>query len=96
MGCDSTLTLVLTIIEDATAISPIDLWEKLTVAPNPTHGVVSLGQEANIVSVYDATGRLLLRRRDTHSVDLSSLPAGVYTLHIELPVGVVVGKVIKN
>ena len=96
MGCDSTLTLVLTIIEDTTAISPIDLWEKLTVAPNPTHGVVSLGQEANIVSVYDATGRLLLRRRDTHSVDLSSLPAGVYTLHIELPVGVVVGKVIKN
>ena len=93
-GCDSTVTLHLTI---TVGIDEHSLASSMTVYPNPTSGMVFIDRE-NVLSVevFDKTGRLLAIQRNDNEVDLSAFADGVYTLRIELPEGVVIRKVIKT
>lgn len=68
---------------------------ELTVSPNPTQGLVHLGNTESIsqVRLYDPSGRLLFLRelpKGTASleIDLTTMPAGLYLLETECGGGV--------
>ena len=59
-----------------------------SVHPNPTNGIVYLDKtpvdvNGYTVSVYNATGRLVLREVNAASVDISAFSEGIYLLMIE-------------
>ncbi len=80
-GCDSTVTLQLTLTGDSVDITVIDI-DKIVLYPNPTLGLVHFERPVDEVQVYDAQGRLVATLRDTPLVDLQELPAGVYLLKV--------------
>ena len=59
----------------------------LSVSPNPSTGLFTLGQAAEQISVYNAQGRLLFRQHD-REVDLSAYPPGLYTAVVRTAQGV--------
>ena len=97
-GCDSILVLVLTIGDNGGGTQGIDDLEArgLSLYPNPTVGMLNLGIEVTEVSVYDMTGREVMRRADTDSVDLTTLPQGVYMLRLTLPAATTTRRVVKQ
>ena len=62
--------------------------EETRMYPNPTRGMVVLAvppeRGVHTVTVYDAQGRCVLRRRvaGTQGLDLRGLPAGIYTVRL--------------
>ena len=94
-GCDSTVTLVLTI--DSTGNSGIGTADDIVVRvyPNPTTGTVSLdADDVQRVEVYDQNGRMVRRFEETNVVELDGLSSGSYTLKIEMRRGVALKRVI--
>ena len=78
-GCDSTVTLVLSL--EVVGIDGVSTPRTdLQVYPNPTTGAVSLSREADLVTVYDATGRQVAQQRHVQQLDLGRLPRGLYLL----------------
>ena len=94
-GCDSVITLVLTLEPDSVGIGHVES-SLVKVYPNPTAGMVRFSDEVNEVAVYDASGRLVARQKNTLSVDLSTLPAGAYLLQLQLPNGSTSCRVMKR
>lgn len=93
-GCDSVITLRLTLtsgqgIDDAGA-------DLVQVYPSPTTGWVHFSSEVVEVVVYDVSGRMLQRLQHAQKVDLSTLPAGFYTLRLTLPKGSATCRVVKR
>ena len=93
-GCDSVYTLVLTVHRNEGIDETVA--EQVKVYPNPTTGQVYFSDEAVEVLVYDASGRMLQCRQHTRQVDLTALPAGLYTLHLSLPTGTATCRIIKR
>ncbi len=94
-GCDSTVTLVLTI--DSTGNSGIRTADDIVVRvyPNPTTGTVSLdADDVQRVEVYDQNGRMVRRFEETNVVELYGLSSGSYTLKIEMRRGTTLKRVI--
>lgn len=86
-GCDSTVTIDLTIIPEA--IDEAADEPELVIYPNPTSGKVEIkGAEVSRVEVLDIVGRSVATYTNRH-LDLSSLPAGNYVMRITTPTGVV-------
>ncbi|NPA45625.1 MAG: T9SS type A sorting domain-containing protein [Chlorobi bacterium] len=57
--------------------------------PNPTNGQLVLSAERNIERVYltNLTGQILMKREghaDHMNLDISSLPAGIYLMHVRI------------
>lgn len=48
------------------------------VYPNPTKDVLNINQEMDEIQVYSVLGKLMIQEKNTSTVDLSSLPQGVY------------------
>lgn len=92
-GCDSTVTLVLTI--GTQGIDGIDT-ESLTLYPNPTTGWLQVSQEVDEVTVYDLTGRVVAQQRKTTVVDLGSLAPGIYTLRLTDSGSTAIQRVVKQ
>ena len=69
----------------------------VTLFPNPTHGMLHIKAD-NVVSVEVCTieGRVVMRVSQTNSIDLSSLPTGVYYIRVESQQGRSVHKVVKQ
>ena len=95
-GCDSLVTLVLTIgssqgIEDVenTRLN-VELW------PNPTTGRLHLSQSVDEVRVYDITGRVVAQSRQTGTLDLSGLASGVYTLRLTSSGASAIQRIVKQ
>ena len=86
-GCDSTVTLHLTIVDKPSGLRDNAL-ETIALHPNPTTGELwvtvpstSSGSAPSEVRVYNAGGQLVLRQPTAEGrtrIDLSRLPAGVY------------------
>lgn len=83
VGCDSTVTLVLTIGNNA--IDPSNI-QAANIYPNPTTGVVHVEGAVNEVTVYDLTGRQIQAAKQSGNqpiiLDLSDFASGIYTLHL--------------
>ena len=87
-GCDSLMTLQLTLVADTTGdttlgVADFDLT-KLTVYPNPTMGMLHFGQIVDEVQVYDMQGRMVAMHNRVQSIDLRQLPAGTYLLKVKV------------
>ena len=55
--------------------------ETLSVYPNPATDVIYIeGAENEMVSIYDATGRLVMQQVYTGQLNVSTLPKGVYAV----------------
>jgi hypothetical protein len=85
-GCDSTVTLLLTIIESTEGIDGVDA-AGIRVYPNPTNGWVYLSDQVLRVAVYDMVGRCVMEKESCKMLDLTALPAGIYTLYTITPMG---------
>lgn len=81
-GCDSTVNLVLTVIDTIPDTVGIDMRQAESAEwkawPNPTSGKVVLDRCADEVRLYDALGRQLALLHNVREMDLESLPQGVY------------------
>jgi PKD repeat protein len=94
-------------VRNPTALSPEALERQLTVYPNPGNGVFVLDVVNNLtgaveIGVYNAVGRQLSRGRDAKTgeafrktLDLSTLPGGVYFVEFTLGELKVRKKVVK-
>ncbi len=67
----------------ALGIESMNEIEDVTVVPNPTNGVITIASNQQIqeVLVFDLLGNKLLTTTEK-SIDLSSLPDGIYIVHI--------------
>ena len=86
-GCDSIVTLQLTLVADSdTTVEGIADLElaNLTAYPNPTVGMLHFGQTVDQVTVYDMQGRTVAIRNKVQSIDLRQLPAGTYLLKVKV------------
>ena len=94
-GCDSTRTLVLTIIGGEGIASVAG--ESITAYPNPTTGHLTLdASDVATVAVYDQAGRLVTTFYNTNQINLSDLPTGLYVLRVTLPSGNRIQRVVKQ
>lgn len=70
------------------------------ISPNPTNGIVTVSLKNNEtikkVSVYNNNGSLLVEKTNTNTLDINSLPEGLYLIKIETEQAVYVEKVIKK
>ena len=69
---------------------------KVELYPNPTSNFIKLTRKANMISLYDTAGKLLLKAKDTDKVDLSMFLKGVYFLNVKVDDEIKSFKVIKN
>ncbi|MCR9051903.1 MAG: T9SS type A sorting domain-containing protein [Phaeodactylibacter xiamenensis] len=75
--------------------------EQLQVFPNPTTGQLHVnfpGQQVEQLEVWNSTGQAVRRAQgpfhEQHTLDLSGLPAGLYTLRARMATGMRVEKVV--
>ena len=94
-GCDSVITLILTLEPDSVGIGNVES-SFIKVYPNPTAGIVRFSDEVTEVLVFDASGRMVARQRQTSAVDLSTMPAGTYLLQLQLSTGSTSCRVVKR
>lgn len=96
-GCDSLVTLILTLETDTVSIPLSVLYSPLPY-PNPTSGPVTFSgiPDGTPIEVFDITGRLQLSTLLSPRFTLHSLPAGLYTLRLTLPSGVATCRVMKK
>jgi len=74
--------------------------ENLLISPNPANSIVTIegAQEFNSVSVYDQSGRLVLKAKinDSGTLNISELQSGAYILKLEGTNTSKVNKLIKH
>jgi PKD repeat protein len=73
----------------------------ISIFPNPTNGLVQIQSPINIqtILVFDITGKQLLQQEpntQTDEINISNLPQGLYQIHIQTEMGVVVKKLVKE
>lgn len=76
-----------------------DVEKTWSVYPNPTEGTVRIqGLPQSVVKVFDANGKLLLKKTvsEEDSLDLSSFPSGWYIMEIQSAEGSHWEKIIKR
>ena len=94
-GCDSTVTLILTV--NAIGIDDVeDVEVSVNLYPNPTRGMVNIATEEEVlkVEVYDINGRKVASVNNTDRVDLSGMATGTYTMRVQTGRGTTVRRVI--
>jgi len=73
--------------------------EDVLIYPNPTNGIVKIKVDDQLirsVKVYDLTGKELLVRINSDTIDFSGLNKGVYIIRINTNDNVYLTKVVKN
>lgn len=94
-GCDSIVSLHLHVTGDV-SIETANL-ENVKVYPNPvSKSLVIDGAEVVASSVYDGTGKIVLKYGRETAIDVSKLAAGIYTIRVETPFGVATRKFVKQ
>ena len=83
-------------VHDPLGVSDFDL-SSLTVYPNPTTGLVTIGaEEVERVEVYNQIGVMVSRYTNERVIDLGNLSSGIYMLRVTMPQGVAIRKVVKK
>ncbi len=84
----STTATVTVVVQDCTGEDEVNDINNLTVFPNPTSGVVNLGDgflsgHNYNVAVYNSFGGLVYQGNNTRSIDLSGFSNGIYYLCVK-------------
>lgn len=63
--------------------------EKITTYPNPFHDVINVKSDNSVemLTVFDATGRLVAHHKGVNSLNMAQLPKGYYVLQVETNTG---------
>ena len=97
-GCDSVVTLTLTVTKNERAIRVAPA--KIHIYPNPTTSTVNVMADGmSRVEVYDNEGRRLAdypTAEEEITVDLSRYSSGIYYFRVHTPSGVSIQKVVKK
>ncbi|MEE0881998.1 MAG: T9SS type A sorting domain-containing protein [Bacteroidales bacterium] len=91
-GCDSTITLVLSVNN-----SLLDIEQsEITFYPNPTDSKVNFSQAIEKVEVIDLTGKTIFTFTNAKTINIESLPSGAYYLRLTNNNKAIMQKVIKQ
>ncbi|MEE1112228.1 MAG: T9SS type A sorting domain-containing protein, partial [Bacteroidales bacterium] len=91
-GCDSTITLVLSVNSSLLDIEQTEI----TFFPNPTDSKVNFSQAIEKVEVIDLTGKAILTFTNAKTINIESLPSGAYYLRLTNNDKAIMRKVIKE
>lgn len=103
--CDTAFTAIFEYHEDTThggtSVVTTDNTKEITLAPNPTDGVIHITASNAMMSVevYDQLGRKVISRKadgNGAEIDLGDLPSGVYTVGVLTDSGITVRKIIRR
>lgn len=93
-----TMTLTIVIPTDTLSVSG-STFNPVSIYPNPTNGIINLGlnaEEVRCIKVYDALGRQVIEVEHTNSLNLGTLPKGVYCVQASTIKGLFTSKVALN
>ena len=97
-GCDSIVTLYLTVGKRGTDEPPVVLDVK--VYPNPTVGRITVeADDMQTIELYDGVSRRIDYRTvegGISTLDLSGLPSGMYYMRVKTANGTVIKKIVKQ
>lgn len=69
---------------NSTGISAHHSTDGIKAYPNPTNGQVNLSYPAEILTIYDVTGRVVKRLHKTNTVSIEDFSEGIYILEMEV------------
>ena len=91
-GCDSIITLNI-----LSNVSLLDVeYEEISFFPNPTKNEITFSQAIEKVEVIDLTGKTIFTFSNAKTINIESLPAGVYHLRMTIGDKTTTRKVIKE
>ena len=91
-GCDSTITLVLSVNS-----SLLDIEEtEISLYPNPTKDKITFSQAIESIEVIDLTGKTIFTFSNAKTINIESLPSGAYYLRLTNDEKTIMRKVIKQ
>jgi hypothetical protein len=70
--------------------------EQNVVYPNPTKDIIQLDRNYQLIQVVNAFGQVVLKYNNTKSINLISLPAGIYHLELQIDSNTKFVKIIKE
>jgi hypothetical protein len=91
-GCDSTITLVLSVNSSLMDVE----YSELSFYPNPTNSKITFSSTIESIEVIDLTGRCVLTFSNAREINIESLPAGAYYLRLTNNDKAIMRKVIKE
>ena len=77
-GCDSTITLVLSV---NSSLLEADI-EEISFYPNPTKDKITFSQAIENLEVIDLTGKVIFTFTNVKTINIESLPSGAYYLRL--------------
>jgi hypothetical protein len=91
-GCDSTITLVLSVNSSLMDVE----YSELSFYPNPTDSKITFSSTIESIEVIDQTGRCVLTFSNAREINIESLPSGAYYLRLTNNDKAIMRKVIKE
>ena len=91
-GCDSTITLVLSVNSSLLDIEQTEI----TFYPNPTNSKITFSQAIEKIEVIDLTGKTIFTFTNAKTINVESLPSGAYYLRLTNNDKAIMQKVIKQ
>ena len=93
LGCDSTITLVLTI---NSSLADVEEEQALSFYPNPTKGELTFDRLVERIEIIDHAGKTVGVYENKKQINIDGLPAGVYYLRMTIGDKTIMRKVIKE
>lgn len=93
LGCDSTITLVLTI---NSSLADIEEDQTLSFYPNPTKGELTFDRLVERIEIIDLAGKTVGVYENKKQLNIESLPSGAYYLRMTIGDKTITKKVIKE
>ena len=93
LGCDSTITLVLTI---NSSLADIEEEQTLSFYPNPTKGELTFDRLVERIEIIDLAGKTVGVHENKKQLNIETLPMGVYYLRMTTGDKTIMRKVIKE
>ncbi len=92
------------LVERTVGVNEVTFNDKVEIYPNPASSEVIISSPKNIegtIKVFDITGKLLIYEKNavlenSYTINISSLPNGVYFIRLNTPEGMATKKLIKN
>lgn len=93
LGCDSTITLVLTI---NSSLADVEEDQTLSFYPNPTKGELTFDRLVERIEIIDLAGKTVGVYENKKQLNIETLPSGAYYLRMTIGDKTITKKVIKE
>ncbi|MEE0266616.1 MAG: leucine-rich repeat protein [Bacteroidales bacterium] len=92
MGCDSTITLNLSV-----TASLLDMENTtLSFYPNPTKNEITFSTKIDAVEVIELSGKVVMKAENTNEINISTLSSGIYNIRLHSNGKTITQKLIKQ